>query len=102
VRIVGIAPAGTPASYPNVPFSLVVQTDSGSGIKQLQPLPASQIDPPLPQILGTKESWQGTFAGNGVVARGQLFYAGYGQFFYADSPVQTQAFSIVSRDSARG
>lgn len=102
VRIVGIAPAGTPASYPNVPFSLVVQTDSGSGIKQLQPLPASQIEPPLPQILGTKETWQGTFAGSGVVAKGQLFYAGYGQFFYADSPVQTQAFSIVSRDSARG
>jgi len=102
VRIVGIAPAGTPASYPNVPFSLVVQTDSGSGIKQLEPLPASQIDPPLPQILGTRQTWQGTFAGSGVVAKGQLFYAGYGQFFYADSPVQTQAFSIVSRLSAHG
>jgi peptide/nickel transport system permease protein len=102
VRIVGIAPAGTPASYPNVPFSLVVQTDSGSGIKQLEPLPASQIDPPLAQILGARQTWQGTFAGSGVVAKGQLFFAGYGQFFYADSPVQTQAFSVVSRDSARG
>jgi peptide/nickel transport system permease protein len=102
VRIVGVAPPGTPASYPNVPMSLVVQTDSGGGIKQLQPLPASQIDPPLPEILGAKETWQGTIAGSGVVAKGQLFFAGYGQFFYADSPVQTQQFSVTSRESAKG
>jgi peptide/nickel transport system permease protein len=102
VRIVGIAPAGTPVSYPNVPMSLVVQTDNGGGIKQLAPLPASQIEPPLPQVLDTRQSWQGTFAGSGVVAKGQLFYAGYGQFFYADSPVQTQPFSVTSRLSAKG
>jgi hypothetical protein len=36
------------------------------------------------------------------VKKGQLFYAGYGQFFYADSPVQTLAFSVVSHDSATG
>jgi hypothetical protein len=102
VRIVGIAPAGTPVSYPNVPMSLVVQTDSGAGIKQLEPLPASQIDPPLPEFLGAKETWQGTIAGSGVVAKGQLFFAGYGQFFYADSPVQTLPFSLTSRLSAKG
>ena len=102
IRIVAIAPAGTAAAYPNVPFSLVVQTDSGSGIKQLEPLPATQVDPPLPEFLGPQQTWQGTFAGPGVVAKGQLFYTGFGQFYYADSPVQTQAFSLVSHDSAKG
>lgn len=102
VRIVGVAPAGMPAAYPNVPLSLVVQTDNGSGIKHLEPLPASQVDPPLPPVLGSRQTWQGTFAGSGVVAKGQPFYAGYGQFSYADSPVQTRPFAVVSRLSAKG
>ena len=90
------------AAYPNVPFSLVVQTDNGSGIKFLQPLPATEFDPPVPAILDAHATWKGTFAGNGVVAKGQLFYVGFGQFTYADSPVQTLPLSVVSRESARG
>jgi peptide/nickel transport system permease protein len=102
LRVIPLSPAGTVASYPIVPMSLVVQTDNGGGVKELQPLPASQVDPPLPEILDSQQRWEGTFAGSGVVKKGQLFYVGYGQFFYADSPVQTQAFSVVSRDSANG
>jgi hypothetical protein len=89
-------------TYPIVPMSLVVQADNGGGVKQLVPLGATQIEPPIPEILAPQQSWEGTIAGNGVVAKGQLFYAGYGQFFYADSPVQTQPFAVVSRDSAKG
>jgi peptide/nickel transport system permease protein len=102
LRVVPLSPAGTVVSYPIVPMSLVVQTDNGGGIKELQPLSASQVDPPIPEVLEPQQRWEGTFAGSGTVKKGQLFYVGYGQFFYADSPVQTQAFSVVSRDSANG
>ena len=83
-------------------MSLVVQSDNGGGVKRLEPLGATQIEPPIPKVLAPQQSWEGTIAGPGVVAKGQLFYVGYGQFFYADSPVQTQPFSVVSRESANG
>lgn len=102
LRVVPLAPPGTVVTYPVVPMSLVVQTDNGGGVKRLEPLGATQIDPPIPEILAPQQSWEGTIGGPGVVAKGQLFYAGYGQFFYADSPVQTLAFAVVSRDSAKG
>jgi hypothetical protein len=102
LRVVPLTPAGTVASYPVVPMSLVVRTDNGGGIKALQPLSASQVDPPLPAVLDSRQTWEGTFSGSGVVKKGQLFYTGFGQFFYADSPVQTLAFSVVSHDSATG
>ncbi len=101
LRVVPLSPAGA-AYYPIVPMSLVVQADNGGGVKRLEPLTATEIEPPLPQILGSQQRWDGTFAGSGVVKKGQLFYVGFGQFFYADSPVQTQAFSVVSRLSAKG
>ena len=101
LRVIPLSPAGTVASYPLVPMSLVVRTDNGGGIKELQPLSATQVDPPLPEILGSRQTWEGTFSGSSVVTKRQLFYVGYGQFFYADSPVQTNPFSVVSRDSAK-
>jgi hypothetical protein len=97
----GSAP-GVPATYPQVPLSLVVQTDNGGGVKYLQPLAATQFDPPLPAVIGAHAVWKGTFAGNGVVKKGELFFSGFGQFYYADSPVQTLPLSVVSRESARG
>ena len=102
LRVVPLAPPGTVVAYPIVPMSLVVQSDNGGGVKRLEPLGATQVEPPIPKILAPQQSWEGTIAGPGVVAKGQLFYVGYGQFFYADSPVQTQPFSVVSRESANG
>jgi hypothetical protein len=46
-------------------MSLVVRTDNGGGIKELQPLSASQVDPPLPEILGSRQTWEGSSRGAG-------------------------------------
>ena len=100
LRVVGAAPPGTPASYPNVPFSLVVRTDDGSGIKRLQPLGATEFVPPLPKVLAPRATWRGSFAGSGVVKKGTLFYVGIGQFFYVNAPYDPLPISVTSQKSA--
>jgi peptide/nickel transport system permease protein len=100
LRVLGIAPPGTPAAYPNVPFSLVVQTDNGSGIKTLQPLAASEFEPPLPKVLAGHASWRGTFAGSATVKKGTLFYVGFGEFFYVNAPNDPLPISVTTTESA--
>jgi peptide/nickel transport system permease protein len=99
LRVLAIFPPGTPATYPQVPFSLVVQTDNGSGTRYLQPLPAREFEPAFPQILKAHTSWRGTFAGNGPIKKGALFYVGYGQFNYL-SPTTPLPISVTSKKSA--
>lgn len=82
VRVLPQAPPGTPAFYPQQPFSLVAQVDNGSGTRTLQPLPASEFDPPIPATLKPGTTWRGTFGGSDVVRKGTLFYVGFGQFAY--------------------
>src|SRR4051812_38358336 len=92
--------AGTPASYPNVPFSLVVRTDNGSGIKQLQPLGASELAPALPKVLAPRATWRGSFAGSEVLKKGTLFYVGIGQFFYVNAPYDPLPIALTTQESA--
>jgi hypothetical protein len=73
-------PTGAQIAYPNQTMSLLVETDNGSGIKQLQPLPAREFRPALPAALKANSTWTGTFAGSDPVAHGTLFYVGFGQF----------------------
>jgi ABC-type dipeptide/oligopeptide/nickel transport system permease subunit len=92
---------GMPAMYPHQPFSLIVQQDNGGGIRRLQPLAASTYSPAMPQELEGGAKWVGTFSGSDVVAKGTLFYVGFGQFA-SGSPYNQQQFSISSTDSATG
>ena len=99
VRIFGLAAAGASLSYPNQAFSLIVQEDNGGGVKHLQPLAATNFDPPLPKELKGNSKWVGTFSGNDAVAKGTLFYAGFGRFGY-ESSFDTRSFSTSSAKSA--
>jgi peptide/nickel transport system permease protein len=98
VRVLPEAPAGAPVFYPRQPFSLIVQTDAGSGTKTLQPFAASSFDPPVPQMLKPGETWSGTFSGSDPVKKGALFYVGFGQFGY-DPVYNPTLFSITSQKS---
>ena len=62
VRVAASAPPGTPVVYPNEPFSLIVRTDNGGGIKQLIPLPATTFAPDVPKTLEPGTTWRGTSA----------------------------------------
>jgi peptide/nickel transport system permease protein len=99
LRVLSIFPPGTPATYPHVPFSLVVQTDTGTGTKYLQPLPAREFEPSFPEILKAHAAWRGTFSGNGPIKKGSLFYVGYGQFSYM-TPTNPLPISVTSKNSA--
>ena len=91
------APAGT-SFYPNQPFSLLAQIDTGSGIKTLTPEPAEVFDPALPKALAPFSTWKGTFAGSSQVKSKSLFYVGFGQFGY-DDPL-SHPFSTSTAKSA--
>ncbi|HEX4678299.1 MAG TPA: ABC transporter permease [Gaiellaceae bacterium] len=93
-------PLGGTDSYPNQPMSLIVQTDNGSGRKQLQPLVATQFAPTLPQVLKPHSTWTGTFAGSDPVAHDTAFYVGFGRFAYAGS-FDEQSFSTSTAKSAQ-
>ena len=88
----------TPVVYPNQPFSLIVRTDSGGGIKQLIPLPATTFAPDVPATLKPGTTWRGTFSGPDVVKKGTLFYVGFGQFTY-DTRFDPRPFSMSSAKS---
>jgi peptide/nickel transport system permease protein len=94
------APPGTSILYPNQPMSLLIQTDNGSGIKDLKPLPAKELTPALPPVLKPNATWVGTFAGSDPVAHGVLFYVGFGQFAF-DSPFDQRSFSTSTAKSAK-
>jgi peptide/nickel transport system permease protein len=100
VSINATTPAGTLAAYPLQPFSLVIQTDTGTGTKYLKPLPARDFVPALPTVLKPHQSWRGTFAGSDPVPHGVLFYAGFGQFNFAGQ-FGGRAFSTSSVRSAK-
>jgi peptide/nickel transport system permease protein len=86
------------STYPNQPMSLIVQTDNGGGIRQLQPLEAKQFTPALPQTFEPNTTWSGTFAGADTVKSGTTFYVGFGQFVYVGVDSQ-QAFSTSTAKS---
>jgi hypothetical protein len=98
LRIQGLLPSGTPVFYPNQPLSLIVQTDNGSGIKQLSPLVATEIIPKLPDVLAPKAIWKGTFASSDQVDRGTLFYVGFG-LFTVEKAINQQSFSTSTAKS---
>ncbi len=98
VQVAPSAPPGTPVVYPNQPFSLIVRTDSGGGIKQLIPLPATTFAPDVPATLKPGTTWRGTFSGPDVVKKGTLFYVGFGQFTY-DTRFDPRPFSMSSAKS---
>jgi peptide/nickel transport system permease protein len=101
VRVVsGPAPTGTSIVYPHQPMSLIVQSDEGSGTKELNPLPARAFAPALPAVLKPHASWTGTFAGSDPVARGTLFYVGFGQFMLDNSFNGALPFSMSTAKSA--
>lgn len=95
------APPGTTITYPNQPFSLIVQTDTGSGTKHLRPLLATEFAPALPQILKPNSTWTGTFAGSGPVAHDTVFYVGFGQFSYESLSSYRRSFSTSTAKSAK-
>jgi peptide/nickel transport system permease protein len=96
----GPAPTGTSVVYPHQPMSLLVQSDEGSGTKFLNPLPARAFAPALPAVLKPHATWRGTFAGSDPVARGTLFYIGFGQFQLDSSFNGALPFSMSSAKSA--
>jgi peptide/nickel transport system permease protein len=99
VRVLAETSAGAPVFYPRQPFSLIVRTDNGGGIKTLQPLTAVAFDPPMPAELKPGKTWTGTFGGSDVVKNGTLFYVGFGQFGY--NPLYNPTlFSIATSKSA--
>jgi peptide/nickel transport system permease protein len=101
VRVIsGAAPTGASIFYPQQPMSLLVQTDEGSGTKRLNPLPALAFTPALPAALKPNSTWTGTFAGSDPVARGTLFYVGFGQFMLDGSFGGGQPFSTSTAKSA--
>jgi hypothetical protein len=93
IRLTGRAAPGTPVSYPHQPFSLLVQTDEGSGTKYLKSLPATEFMPALPQVLAAHATWTGTFAGPDSVPHHSLYYVGFGQFSYYGIASDSQPFS---------
>jgi peptide/nickel transport system permease protein len=93
-------PSALASHYPQQPMSLLVLSDNGGGIKELEPLPATEFDPPLPQVLAPGATWTGTFAGSDPVAHGATFYVGFGQFGYAGSFFQ-RSFSTSTVKSAK-
>jgi hypothetical protein len=100
VRILPIdAVPGGATYYPNQPMSLVVQTDNGSGVKQLNPLVATEAVPAMPAVLAPRATWTGTFAGSAQVERGTLFYVGFGQFAI-DKAADQRSFSTSTAKSA--
>ena len=98
VHVLPAAAPGTPVSYPNEPFSLIVRIDSGGGVRQLVPLPATSFAPEVPATLKPGTAWQGTFSGPDVVKKKTLFYVGFGQFTY-DTRFDPRPFSISSAKS---
>jgi peptide/nickel transport system permease protein len=94
------APTGSSIFYPQQPMSLLVQTDEGTGTKRLEPLPAVAFTPALPATLKPNSTWTGTFAGSDSVARGTLFYVGFGQFQIESSFNGAQPFSTSTAKSA--
>jgi peptide/nickel transport system permease protein len=93
-------PVGTVASYPRQPFSLLIQTDNGSGIRLLKPLPARDFAPAFPAAFPPHATWRGTFAGPDSVPRNALFYVGLGQFTFSGS-FGGLPFSTSSAKSAK-
>lgn len=98
VRVLAQAAAGTPLFYPQEPFSLIVRTDNGGGIKTLQPLAALAFDPPFPAAMKPGTTWKGTFSGAETVKKGTLFYVGFGQFGY-DPVYNPTLFSVSTSKS---
>jgi hypothetical protein len=98
---VTVGVAGTPASYPNQPFSLIIQTNQGSGTKYLKPLPATEFSPEIPHPLAPHTTWTGTFAGPDSIPHRALYYVGFGQFSYQDSVFNSQPFSTSTAKSRR-
>ncbi|MDX6527555.1 MAG: hypothetical protein QOI43_3066, partial [Gaiellales bacterium] len=96
----GTAASGASSGYPNQRMSLIVQADEGSGTKRLNALSASAFAPALPSVLKPHSTWTGTFAGSDAVARGTLFYAGFGEFQLASSFSGGRPFSTSSAKSA--
>jgi len=99
VRVRSESAPGVPVRYPLQPFSLIVQVDNGAGIKELEPLPATSFRPPLPKELKGGAKWVGTFGGGDPVAKGTLFYVGFGLFDY-ESTFDPRSFSTSSAKSA--
>jgi peptide/nickel transport system permease protein len=91
LRLAGQAP-GIPISYPNQPFSLLIQTDTGSGRKFLKPIPATEFIPALPDVLAARGKWSGTFAGPDALPHHATYLVGFGQFSY-DTAAGSQAFA---------
>jgi peptide/nickel transport system permease protein len=86
--------------YPHQPLSLLVETDSGSGSKELVPVPAREFAPALPAVLRPNSTWRGTFTGSDPVPAGSLFFVGFGEFAYYDDPFGTVPFSTSTAKSA--
>ena len=99
VRVRSESAPGVPVRYPLQPFSLIVQVDNGAGIRELEPLPATSFLPPLPKELKGGAKWVGTFGGGDPVAKGTLFYVGFGLFDY-ESTFDPRSFSTSSAKSA--
>jgi peptide/nickel transport system permease protein len=97
----GTSPSGSSIGYPHQRMSLIVQTDEGSGTKFLKPLPASAFAPALPAMLKPHSTWTGTFAGSDPVARGTLFYTGFGEFQLASGFSGALPFSTSTAKSAK-
>jgi peptide/nickel transport system permease protein len=93
------AAPGTPVSYPNQPFALLIQTDNGSGTRYLKPLPATEFIPEPPETLAPHTTWAGTFAGPDQVPHQTTYYIGFGQFGYYSS-FNSQPFSISTANAA--
>jgi peptide/nickel transport system permease protein len=100
VTVNSTSPPGTPVSYPLQPFSLIVQTNNGSGTRYLKPLPAREFVPEVPKVLRPHARWTGTFAGPDPVPPRTLFYVGFGQFSYA-SQFGARPFSVSSTKSVQ-
>lgn len=100
IGVKAIAPPNVPLSYPLVPFSLVVQTDRGTGVKNLEPLPATEMAPAIPTVLKPHATWRGTFAGPDAVEPKTLLYVGFGQFSYLDA-FGAIPFAATSIESAK-
>jgi peptide/nickel transport system permease protein len=94
------ATPGFRVTYPNQPMSLLVQTDNGGGIRQLQPLGAKEFTPELPEVFDPGSTWTGTFAGADPPKRGATFYVGFGQFVYVSAVDSQRAFSTSTAKSA--
>lgn len=99
LRVNATTAPGFPVRYPTQPFSLIVRVDEGGGTKTLQPLPALAFSPPFPARLAGGKKWVGTFGGGDAVAKGTLFYVGFGQFNY-ETTFNERSFSTSSADSA--